>query len=50
MARPIPPTPDIETEQQPEAFLEYSNRPRTKREKQMFKEAKEIYANTKMRN
>jgi len=50
MARPIPPTPDIETEEELKAFLEYSNRPRTEEEKQLFKEAKEIYKNTKMRN
>lgn len=48
MARPIPPTPDIETEEELKAFLEYINRPSTKEEREMFKKAKEIYANTKV--
>ena len=30
MARPIPPTPDIETEEELEAFLEYMNKSPTK--------------------
>ena len=47
MARLIPPTLDIETEEDSKAFLEYINRPCTKEEKQLFKEAKEIYKNTK---
>ena len=50
MVRPIPPTPDVETEEELKAFLEYSNRLRTKEEKQLFKEAKEIYLKTKIRN
>jgi len=50
MARPIPPTPDIETEEDLKAFLEYSNRPSTKEELEKFKKAREIYKNTKIRN
>jgi len=50
MARPIPPTPDIETEEELEAFLEYMNRGPTKEEKEMGKQAREIYKNTKIRN
>ncbi|MBQ6444380.1 MAG: hypothetical protein IJJ11_06865 [Methanosphaera sp.] len=50
MARPIPPTPDIETEEELEAFLEYMNKPRTKEEKEFLKKSREIYAKTKMRN
>ena len=50
MARPIPPTPDIETEEELEAFLEYMNRGPTKEEKEMGKQAREIYAKTKIRN
>ena len=50
MARPIAPTPDIETEEELESFLEYISRPRTKKEKEIFTEAKEVYKNTKMRN
>ena len=50
MARPIPPTPDIETEEELEAFLEYINRPRTEEEKEKFKRGREIYKNTKIRN
>ena len=48
MARPIPPTPDIETEEELEAFLEYMNRPPTKEEIEMGKEADEIFKNTKL--
>ena len=48
MARPIPPTPDIETEEELKAFLEYMNRPPTKEEIKMVKEAEEIYKNTKL--
>lgn len=47
MANPIEPTPDIETEEELEAFLEYMNRPPTKKEKQLGKEAIEIYKNAK---
>lgn len=50
MARPIAPTPDIETEEELEAFLEYMNRPPTKEEIESGKEAIKIYKNTKMRN
>jgi len=50
MARPIPPTQDIETEEELEAFLEYMNRWPTKEEKEMGKQAREIYAKTKIRN
>ena len=48
MARPIPPTPDIETEEELEAFLEYMNRPPTKKEIERGKRAREIYKNTKV--
>lgn len=47
MARPIEPTPEIETEEELEAFLEYMNRPPTKKEIQMGKEARKVYKNTK---
>ena len=50
MARPIPPTPDIETEEELEAFLEYMNREPTKEEIEMGKEAINIYKKTKIRN
>ena len=48
MARPIPPTPDIETEEELKAFIEYSNRSPTKEEIEMGKEAREIFKNTKL--
>ena len=50
MARPIPPTPDIETEEELEVFLEYMNRGPTKEEIEKGRRAKKIFANTKMRN
>jgi len=50
MARPIPPTPDIETEEELKAFLEYMNRGPTKEEIEKGKRAREIYKNTKLRN
>ena len=37
MAGPIAPTADIETEEELEAFLEYSNRPHTKEELEKLK-------------
>ena len=48
MARPIEPTPDIETEEELEAFLEYMNRPPTKEEIEMGKKAREVYKNAKI--
>ena len=48
MARPIAPTPDIETEEDLKVFIENMNRPPTKEEIQMGKEADEIYKNTKV--
>lgn len=48
MAKPIPPTPDIETEEDLKVFIENMNRPPTKKEIQMGKEADEIYKNTKV--
>ena len=48
MARPIAPTPDIETEEELKAFIEYSNRPPTKEEIEKGKRADEIYKNTKV--
>ena len=48
MARPIPPTPDIETEEELEAFIEYMNRPPTKGEIELGKKAREVYKNTKL--
>ena len=48
MARPIPPTPDIETEEELKAFLEYTNRPPTKKEIKRGKRANEIFKNTKL--
>jgi hypothetical protein len=50
MARPIPPTPDIETEEDLKAFLEYSNRPSTKKELEFLKKSREIFKKTKIRN
>ena len=47
MAGPIAPTADIETEEELEAFLEYSNRPRTKEELEKFKRARQLYASAK---
>ena len=41
MARPIPPTPDIETEEDLKVFIENMYRPPTKEEIQMGKEADE---------
>ena len=47
MARPIEPTPDIETEEKLEAFVEYMNRPPTKSEIEKGKRAKEVFKNAK---
>lgn len=48
MARPIPPTPDIETEEDLKVFIEYMNRPPTKEEIEKGKRARKIYKNTKL--
>lgn len=48
MAKPIPPTPDIETEEELKVFIEYMNRPPTKDEIKKGKRAKEIFKNIKL--
>ena len=47
MARPIAPTPDIETEEDLKVFIENMNRPPTKEEIERGKRAREIFKNTK---
>ena len=48
MAKPIKLVTEISNLEEIKDFLEYMNRPRTKKEKAIMEEAREIYRNTEI--